>query len=466
MSIAILNDLLQYFQDEVEVNNRAVSHVSHVSHDLLIFGYTRMYLQNKYLIAFEVGIIDLIKQYEMDSLYIWRSEEGNGGIKHMNIKDVNACFMNGGENIMMMTKHGSVFCVGINSANCFGMDLSDLSIEEINRLDYEDDIYGADNPMEHNYFGIKYNRKIKFISEGVYGHHNFAVLQNNDIYGFGGDNGCGELGIPPRNENENEDTDYHPFLVPRKININFKSKETIISVKCGGYFSMILTCSPSNNVWTCGDNECGQLGLGHTQNGDEFTLIKSLIDVKCIDINCGINSSYIIDNNKNVWSFGAHDNGRLGIGAHITDDQLSPVKIGYFIENNIKIKQLKCGDRHVCCISDTNDAFTFGHNEYGQCGNGTTNDVFLPFKIIIKNAKIITKIECGSANTKLLDKESNLYLFGLNWRSFLHPDDSDNEAILEPHFISFQSLKFKLNDNNITKIMDVKSAETSFLITN
>ena len=439
-ALAMINDLLQPFENGKEYRDN--------TDELLIYGYAHQYADMNDI---PNCIIDLIKIFKKNEILVWKVTDYNT-LKLVNVIDIKSYYILGGENIMFVTNNGSLHCIGDNDCGQF---LIDKSI--VPRV-------GIEKPFKSLFFGSEYNRKIKLISEGVYSNHNFVVLENDDIYSFGS-NEHGELGIDKVTSWDNNET----YLNAQKVDIFqikqwVNNKECVLSIRCGARHSIILTCSPNNNIYGCGRNTFGQLGLGHCDTPClVFTLNEALIDIKCKIINCGINSSYVIDYDGNLWVFGSCNNGRLGLG-DITNDQLSPIKINFFKNKNIKIEQIGCGDRHACCLSDDNNVYTFGCNYYGQCGNGTNDDVLLPFHVEIER---IIKAECGSRDTKLLDKDNNIYTFGYNeYGECLLDPQKFGDSILSPHFVSFDVLKSKqVQDDYFAKIIDIKSAAHTFIVT-
>eukprot|EP01084_Bolivina_argentea_P053983 99024_1 len=87
------------------------------------------------------------------------------------------------------------------------------------------------------------------------------------------------------------------------------------------------------------------------------------------DIQCGYFHQLAIDSNNCVYSWGENDDGQCG---HGNDGMLSnkitkPTLIKYFINNNLDIIDIQCGDKHSFCKSSNKNYFLFGNNHYNQC---------------------------------------------------------------------------------------------------
>ena len=70
-----------------------------------------------------------------------------------------------------------------------------------------------------------------------------------------------------------------------------------------------------------------------------------------------------------VWSWGKNDKGQLGLGNGITN-QDRPVQI----KNLSNITYITAGQYHAGAIDKDGNVYMWGYNEFGQIGNGTSNN--------------------------------------------------------------------------------------------
>eukprot|EP01084_Bolivina_argentea_P088248 159347_1 len=119
------------------------------------------------------------------------------------------------------------------------------------------------------------------------------------IYGWG-DNKWGQLGC---GDNNHKST---PYLLTSLY------KYTPVHICVGGYHSLVLM--DDGHVWSFGDNDCGQLGHGDASNINTPKLIESLKQYKIKHISCGSNHCIAISNDNNVFSWGDNDNSQCGLG--------------------------------------------------------------------------------------------------------------------------------------------------------
>ena len=91
---------------------------------------------------------------------------------------------------------------------------------------------------------------------------------------------------------------------PEKIPFNVP----IVSIACGAFFSLFLDCE--GNVWCCGTNEKGQLGLGDVEGRNAPTKIPNL--PRIADIYAGSHHSLFVCENGTVLGCGSNCLGQLG----------------------------------------------------------------------------------------------------------------------------------------------------------
>ena len=105
------------------------------------------------------------------------------------------------------------------------------------------------------------------------------------------------------------------------------------------------------------------------------------------------------------------------------------MKIDKYFQQDTKFKQALCGYYHSIVLTNKG-LFTFGYNKDGELGNNSTTNSFSPINIIDKfnNEKIIS-IQCGRYHN-IVQTENNIYSFGQNEDGEL--GDGSTEKKLEP----------------------------------
>ena len=147
----------------------------------------------------------------------------------------------------------------------------------------------------------------------------------------------------------------------------------IVNFVCGSHQSLFL--DSKGNVFSVGNNWFGQLGLGHNTNQNELNKIPNISPIKIIS--CVNASCYLIDFEGNLWTFGYNDFGQLGHG-DITQKNTPQ------IVNTLKdIQQISygCCGQHFLAKNSQNQIFVTGSNDRGQLGTGDNHSFSTPKEI-------------------------------------------------------------------------------------
>ena len=162
----------------------------------------------------------------------------------------------------------------------------------------------------------------------------------------------------------------HPQMTPSLIpNV----PPNIVQFVCGYQHSLFL--DSEGNVFSVGNNEHGQLGLGHNTKQNELNKIPNIPPIKTVS--CVGSSCYLIDFEGNLWSFGFNGFGQLGHG------DKTHINIPKVINTLKDIQQISygcCGSHHFLAKNSQNQIFVTGNNHYGQLGTGDTESVQFPKK--------------------------------------------------------------------------------------
>eukprot|EP01084_Bolivina_argentea_P244611 409749_1 len=256
----------------------------------------------------------------------------------------------------------------------------------------------------------------------------FWITTNNEIYG-NGINKNGELGIG------NHRQYIWPELIPSLSNgpvnvLDIKSNPSISLALCStnpnviktivksfGFINMqydiiklILKFYEINSVYST-----SSFGDGEKCHNTIWNKIDIFTDKHILKIGIGLKHSLILEDNGTVYCFGSNTFGELGIGDSTEYEEiLKPIPIGYFLENKIRITDIKCGSEHNLCIDNNGKIYSFGLNASKQCGISGKSFIFKP-QIIqsLKELKIIG-IETGHRHSYCKSNNGKHFLFGSN----------------------------------------------------
>ena len=139
--------------------------------------------------------------------------------------------------------------------------------------------------------------EIKQIACGDY--HTFILKNDGSVWSCG-KNSSGQLGLGTTTDRS--------IFTQVTIDINDDVKQ----IACGSNYTFIL--KNDGSVWSCGINVYGQLGLGNNTTKNTFTQVTTNINNDVKQLACGENHTFILKNDGSVWSCGENDKGQLGLG--------------------------------------------------------------------------------------------------------------------------------------------------------
>lgn len=141
----------------------------------------------------------------------------------------------------------------------------------------------------------------------------------------------------------------------------------------------------------------------------------------------GYDFAVFLTSEGNVYSFGKASFGKLGHGNLISCDTPKPIE--YFIHHKIAITSVSCGYAFCCAITIAGDVYSWGANENGRLGLGTNEDSYIPCKVpFIKNIMMIC---AGSVHTVALTSSGDVY----SWGKWEYTGQKNNADVLVPTIV-------------------------------
>lgn len=153
----------------------------------------------------------------------------------------------------------------------------------------------------------------------------------------------------------------------------------------------LLAVSKTDELYSFGNNQFGQLGAGNTDYQNEPILIPM---PKILSVHCATYTSFVITKNYEVYFCGSY------LSLYNTEHCKKFTKV-----NIPDIISMTVGHAHVIAFSKTGDMYSWGCNTFGILGLGDTCDRCSPTKLSLIN---IVSIRCIS-NLTLLHRTDGTY---------------------------------------------------------
>ncbi|EEF39472.1 ultraviolet-B receptor UVR8 [Ricinus communis] len=203
----------------------------------------------------------------------------------------------------------------------------------------------------------------------------------------------------------------------------------VLLISAGASHSVALLSG--NVVCTWGRGEDGQLGHGDAQDRLSPTILSTLEGLEIISVICGADHTIAYsESHTDVYSWGWGDFGRLGHGN--SSDLFTPQPIRQL--HGLKIKQIACGDSHCLAVTMEGQVQSWGRNQNGQLGLGTTEDSLVPQKIQAFQGVPIKMVAAGAEHTAAVTEDGELY--GWGWGRYGNLGLGDRKDRLVPEKVS------------------------------
>ncbi|OEL29951.1 Ultraviolet-B receptor UVR8 [Dichanthelium oligosanthes] len=213
----------------------------------------------------------------------------------------------------------------------------------------------------------------------------------------------------------------------------------ITSVICGADHTTAYS-EEELQVYSWGWGDFGRLGHGNSSDVVTPQPVKALQGLKIKQIACGDSHCLAVTMAGEVQSWGRNQNGQLGLGT--TEDSLLPQKIQAF--EGVRVKMIAAGAEHTAAVTEDGDLYGWGWGRYGNLGLGDRNDRLLPEKVSSVEAEKMVLIACGWRHTVTVSESGNLYTYG--WSKYGQLGHGDFEDHLVPHKLE------ALKDSTISQI--------------
>jgi alpha-tubulin suppressor-like RCC1 family protein len=277
-----------------------------------------------------------------------------------------------------MDNWGVMSC-GWNTNGQLGLDSTD---SQKNTPTLIETYYNTISSTNYNYYSIVIDK----ISSGYY--HTLFLTWDGYVYSCG-KNDSGQLGFDSGSEAEDRehndgrkrDSENNPYHIkPVLIRTFYNSSIKITEISAGQSHSLFLTSE--GHVYSCGNNDKGQLGLDSTDLQKTPTLIEKYYDseepityttytnIKITEISCGVVHSLFLTSEGSVYSCGNNKNGELGLG---TSGEGKDKSRPTLINGLINITEISAGFYHSLFLTREGRVYSCGSNGYKQLGLGTTS---------------------------------------------------------------------------------------------
>ena len=186
----------------------------------------------------------------------------------------------------------------------------------------------------------------------------------------------------------------------------------VVLVACGSSFTMVLTGVGS--VYSCGHNDCGQLGHGDKTSRLVFTQVfGQLGGARVVMVAGGGLHSVAVSAEGDVFTWGGGNFGCLGHNDE--QDRLAPAGLGRSQFAGGKIVSVDAGWAHTVALAEDGVLWVWGHGGWGRLGLGDTEDRLVPTRLgaqTMFGGSEVRMAACGYTHTLAVTKVGALWAWG------------------------------------------------------
>lgn len=274
---------------------------------------------------------------------------------------------------VMAIKNGKLFGFGEQNNGCLGNNVNNNVVKIITPTQS-----GTDTDWD-------------IVSTGGGGGSNFSIgIRNGSLYSWG-NNSQYQLGLSNNNLSR---------LIPTQVGSNTDWE----LVSSGNYFSIALR---GGKLYSWGSNARGKTGQGITASETQSpTQIGTDTDWETVD--CGNEHTLAIKTNGTLWAWGYAANGRLGNNT-TTPDLSVPTQIGTDTDWAIVCSGVSAS----FAIKTDGTLWAWGNNSNGRTGLGTpSGNTLVPTKI--GTATNWSKLSAGESHSLAIKTDGTLWSWGFN----------------------------------------------------
>ena len=190
----------------------------------------------------------------------------------------------------------------------------------------------------------------------------------------------------------------------------------VTAISAGGYHTLALT---DGKVWGWGYNANGQLGNGSTGNTESRPLQVMINGTTPLDgvtaIAAGSSHSLASKSDGTVWSWGANNNGQLGDGTTVR--KLNPVQVKISATEELTDVTAVTAGSHSLALKSDGTVWSWGYNNRGQLGDGTDVTRNRPVQVKVgatEELTDVTAISTFNMHSLALKSDGTMWAWGSN----------------------------------------------------
>lgn len=222
--------------------------------------------------------------------------------------------------------------------------------------------------------------------------HSLALDQDGKVWAWGSD-GCRQLG---QGSDRQKDS---------KVPVSVVNLSGMVAIAAVDYYSAAL--KDDGTVW--------DWGLVHPGNftNPNWTFVPGQVPgvIGACAIAVGPNHGAALRKDGTVWAWGDNGYGQLGTNDYIKETSLNR-GIANQVDGLTQVKAVAVGNYYGMALKEDGSIWGWGHNKYGQLGDGTTYNRLTPVQVL--GLSEVASISAGGYHTLGIKGDGSLWAWGYN----------------------------------------------------
>lgn len=223
---------------------------------------------------------------------------------------------------------------------------------------------------------VKLPAGTRVIAVGASYNCSMALTSAGQVWAWG-HNGSGQLGDGTRTESH----------VP--VRVKLPRGVTVTAIAVGGFDGLALTSAGHVLAW--GDNGFGQLGNGTRHSSSIPVRVRFPAGTKVTAVGVGSLHNLARTSTGQLLAWGSNAFGQLGNGTTASSDIPVRVKLGA----GAKVIAVSAGGGFSLALTQAGRVLTWGHNQFGQLGNGTMISSDIPVMVAFPAGLVASALAAG-----------------------------------------------------------------------
>ncbi|XP_066551047.1 serine/threonine-protein kinase Nek9 isoform X2 [Amia ocellicauda] len=203
-------------------------------------------------------------------------------------------------------------------------------------------------------------------------------------------------------------------FTPQKLD-SFKGGSSAQHVCAGETHFAVVTVEKELYTWASvqgGAKMVGQLGHGDQASYRQPRRVERLQGKAIRQVACGADFTACVTDEDQMYMFGSDYYGCIGVDNELGMEVLEPVLLEFFLSR--PVRQVCCGDNHVVVLTQDREVYSWGCGEHGRLGLDSEDDWPSPQQVDLPKSVIISSVRCGCDGTYFLTESGKVLACGNN----------------------------------------------------